>query len=572
MVNKAVQRREDGQKMMGITNKAIAYCRCSTDMQEMSIPDQKKDINAFAVKNGLEVIRYFEDKGKSGRYAEERPSFMRMIEHVKTCKDFKYVLVYDVSRWGRFINPEEATYWEVLIRKQGKQVLYITEGFKNDGHIGDNIMKLVKNSEATEYAMKLSKTSFRGHKSWAEKGYFVGGSPKYGFDRALYDEHNEFVTVLKDGEHKATKTQHIKLVVNPEQARIVRMIFDMKTEKKMGYRSIANELNEKGIKSPKGGKWSSSTLYYMLTDTIYTGELVYNKQKVDNLHEQDNNWGRCKPKSKWIICENAHEAIISKEQFEKVKTTSGRGFNVNGKLNGRGKSYKTPYLLSGGMIKCKSCGHNYQGFANRSHGNENFYYVCGGYHMKGKSVCKLFYVPKDRVENYAINAIEKRARSSRWHNRIEKELRAMLDKGRGKTNGRAVLVENELKSITSKIDNLLESIENGLDKNIAVDRIKALQVRKESLQREYEEATSEEKAAKSVLDLSDRVSTYVAEFKNTFKKGTVELRRHILSKFMMPVMVDNKNKTLQYNFLKVPMEQGYLLPLSSIRTLPTIKF
>ncbi|MBL7072691.1 MAG: recombinase family protein [Candidatus Omnitrophica bacterium] len=73
-----------------MNNKAIAYCRCSTDMQEMSIPDQKKSFVEYADKNSLSVIHWFEDEGKSGRYAEERPSLMRMIDYVKTHDDFKH--------------------------------------------------------------------------------------------------------------------------------------------------------------------------------------------------------------------------------------------------------------------------------------------------------------------------------------------------------------------------------------------------------------------------------------------------------------------------------------------------
>ena len=60
--------------------KAIAYARCSTDMQEASIPEQKKFIEKYAREHNLEIIRYFEDEGRSGRNAEERPAFMEMME------------------------------------------------------------------------------------------------------------------------------------------------------------------------------------------------------------------------------------------------------------------------------------------------------------------------------------------------------------------------------------------------------------------------------------------------------------------------------------------------------------
>ena len=360
---------------MNIIKKAIAYLRCSTDLQEMSIADQKKAIEAYAKKHGIVIIKYFIDEGVSGRYAEERPAFMGMMEYVKHYHDFQYVLCYDVSRWGRFIKPQEATYWEVLINKQGKDVVYVTEGFRDDGNIGDSVMKVIKNSEASEYAMKLSKTSFRGHKSWAEKGYFVGGKPKYGFDRALYDENDKFVRVLKKGECKATKTQHVKLVPNREQKRIVQKIFNMRTEERLGLRSIANKLNEIVIPSPNGGKWSSSTIWYMLGDEVYIGDIIYNKQKVDNLHEQDKKkvWGRYKPKDQWIICKGAHKPIITREQFAKVLEVNETAFRKHKQFRGTGRRHTVPYLLSGGMIKCTREGfkHDFQKY--RIKGSECYF-------------------------------------------------------------------------------------------------------------------------------------------------------------------------------------------------------
>ena len=91
-----------------MTNKAIAYMRASTDMQDASIPEQKKSIDEFAKKNDLYVIRYFEDEGRSGRNAEERPAFMEMKGFVENSNNFRFILVYDCTRFGRFKDPQEA--------------------------------------------------------------------------------------------------------------------------------------------------------------------------------------------------------------------------------------------------------------------------------------------------------------------------------------------------------------------------------------------------------------------------------------------------------------------------------
>lgn len=252
--------------------RAIAYCRCSTNMQEASIPEQKKAIAEYALKNGLEIIRWFEDEDKSGRNAEERPAFMAMIDYVhNSSNNFKYILVYDVSRWGRFENDKEAIYWEVECEKHGKVVKYTAENYINDNSAGATITKMVKNLEASEYSRKLSKVSFRGHRHYAELGYQVGGSAKYGYKRLLVDGGGNAVKILEDREHKALKTQHVKLVKgDPEEVATAQRIYDLYGNRCYGVAKIVDILNRENIPSPRKKPqaltkgWSKSTVWNIL--------------------------------------------------------------------------------------------------------------------------------------------------------------------------------------------------------------------------------------------------------------------------------------------------------------------
>ena len=92
---------------------AVAYLRCSTNMQDQSIPDQRKAILDFAETHGYKVVDCFIDEGISGVSVDKRDSFNRLMKTVENAdKSIEYILVYDISRWGRFPDSDESAYWE----------------------------------------------------------------------------------------------------------------------------------------------------------------------------------------------------------------------------------------------------------------------------------------------------------------------------------------------------------------------------------------------------------------------------------------------------------------------------
>ncbi|MDP8212774.1 MAG: recombinase family protein, partial [Candidatus Zapsychrus exili] len=184
--------------------RAIAYLRKSTDMQETSLEQQKKDILVFADANEIEVIRFFEEEA-CGENVEGRPIFQEMIDYCRTSNEpFQYVLVPDISRWGRFQDPTETFYWIHEVKRYHKEPIFVNEGFKSDD-IGTSLMKLIKSSEASEYLKKIRQNTIRGMKFHAGKGYWMGGKAPYGYERMIV----ETGQVLKGGEHKNIKDQKI---------------------------------------------------------------------------------------------------------------------------------------------------------------------------------------------------------------------------------------------------------------------------------------------------------------------------------------------------------------------------
>ena len=129
--------------------------------------------------------------------------------------DFKAILVYDVSRWGRFQDADEGAYHEHVCSRAGIRVHYCGEQFENDGSIGSNLLKTVKRVMAGEYSRELSVKVFAGQCRLVELGYRQGGAAGYGLRRVLIDEHGTPKGELSRGEQKSLQTDRVILVPGP---------------------------------------------------------------------------------------------------------------------------------------------------------------------------------------------------------------------------------------------------------------------------------------------------------------------------------------------------------------------
>ena len=541
-----------------MNNKAIAYLRASTDMQDASIPEQRKSIDEFAKRNNLLVLRYFEDEGRSGRNAEERPAFMEMNRLVESSNDFRFILVYDCTRFGRFKDPQEAVYWEVSFKKCGKIIKYATDESANDNTLGGRLIKTLKHEQATQYALDLSKTSFRGHKHYAELGFHVGGMAKYGYKRLLVDESGKPVKILEYGEHKALKTQHTKLTKgDPDEVKTVQRIFNMYVKENLGTPTITNILNKEGVPSPvrrpraMSGGWSKSTIWSILHDPTYIGWIIYNKNAYDNLLEQDKLCGRTKPKEEWIINKSAHEPIVSEGLFQAVvsKARASAKFHFQGLGNGQ----YSPYLLTG-LVRCLNCGATYQGrlaahYENNKKIYKTSYYVCGSYVMKGKHICKSWSVPKETLERIAIERLKRGNNSAR----IKKIEERAKDKFEALFNGRLdnnVKAEKELSDVTMQINNLTDAVAKGFDKEVAATRIEELIAKRNRLRVMVTEC---QKSPVDIGQYTNRVAAYVKEFEETFGQANIAKRKAMIKKCLLKIDVDPTAKKCYFYVFKSPI-------------------
>lgn len=149
-----------GERVLG---RAAQYVRMSTEHQRYSTENQGDATLQYAERRGLEVVRTYADEGKSGLRIDGRDALIRLIEDVQTGKaDFTTILVYDVSRWGRFQDADESAYYEYICKRAGIAVQYCAEQFENNGSPVSTIVKGVKRAMAGEYSRELSAKVFAG--------------------------------------------------------------------------------------------------------------------------------------------------------------------------------------------------------------------------------------------------------------------------------------------------------------------------------------------------------------------------------------------------------------------------
>lgn len=240
------------------TSKGVAYYRHSAqDRQENSIPIQRERVKKFAGEHGIEIIREFADHGKSGLSTEGREDFKKIMEMIiDPSKEFDYVLVLDMSRWGRYQDVDLSAHYRAICKQYGRKVVYTDMGMRDEKDPGYKFMLLAEAMRAAKYSEELSEKVFYGCKKIAEQGFRAGASPPYGMYRQLLDEQRNPVQILKPGQHKSIHNQRVTLTPgNPHEQKVIRKIFSEFVHHQQTPSQIAETLNQENIPSPGGKSW-----------------------------------------------------------------------------------------------------------------------------------------------------------------------------------------------------------------------------------------------------------------------------------------------------------------------------
>ena len=295
--------------------RAAQYVRMSTEHQQYSTENQIDTISRYADTRKMQIVRTYSDEARSGLNIEGRTGLRNLIRDVQEGRaDYTEVLVYDVSRWGRFQDVDESAYYEYICKRADVRVHYCAEQFENDGSLSSTLLKTIKRTMAGEYSRELSVKVFAGQCRLIERGFRQGGSAGYGLRRQLIDQEKVQKEILSRGTRKSIQTDRVILVPGPDnEVQVVREIYDRFTQGGSIEREIAAWLNGRGLLTDLGRPWTRGTVHQILTNPKYAGANVYNRRSYKLKRKRVVN-----PPEMWIRCDNAFTPIISAEQLKQA--------------------------------------------------------------------------------------------------------------------------------------------------------------------------------------------------------------------------------------------------------------
>lgn len=296
--------------------RAAQYVRMSTDFQRYSIQNQAAAIAAYAQQNNLTIVRTYTDEGRSGLRIKGRTGLIELIDDVIIGRaDFDHILVYDVSRWGRFQDVDESAHYEFVCKQNGIKVAYCAEQFDNDGSLLSSIVKNIKRVMAAEFSRELSVKVHTGQCRVASLGYRVGGPLVFGLRRELVDESQKSKGLLTKGERKSLQTDRVRLRLgSQEEAEIVRWIFHQFVVKTKSDAEIARQLNRTNIPNSDSRAWTADSIHTILKNENYIGNLVHNRTSRRLGQKRVNN-----PRSLWVRRVAAIDPIVDQDLFARAQ-------------------------------------------------------------------------------------------------------------------------------------------------------------------------------------------------------------------------------------------------------------
>jgi DNA invertase Pin-like site-specific DNA recombinase len=303
------------------TNRAVMYVRMSTESQDYSTDHQRAKIREYAALHGISIIREYVDDGKSGLDIKGRAGLSSLIRDVQSAKpDFSHIIVYDISRWGRFQDIDEAAYHEHTCRRAGIQVIYCGERFSNDGGLYSSLLKSMKRVMAAEYSRDLSEKVFAAQCRFIEMGFKQGGHAGFGLRRLAIKACGTPRAILEHGETKFSATDRVVLVWGPhDEVTTVRRIYSLYLENSFSEADIVRLLNAENVPNEWGRPWTYDMVNTILTNVKYYGALAFNRRTCKLSTPRTRN-----APEKWVVNPTAFEGIVTRELFEEVQAERAR--------------------------------------------------------------------------------------------------------------------------------------------------------------------------------------------------------------------------------------------------------
>jgi DNA invertase Pin-like site-specific DNA recombinase len=307
---------------------AAQYLRMSTEHQQYSVENQSTAILEYAESHGFTIVHTYSDAARSGVALKHRIGLRELLHDVVAgTAPYRAILVYDVSRWGRFQDTDESAHYEFLCKSAGVPVHYCAETFANDGTLPSLIMKALKRTMAGEFSRELGVKVFAGQRRLARLGFRQGGEAGYGLRRMLVSACGIPKQELAAGERKSLATDRVILVPGPaHEVQVVKDIYRMFVSEKLSSAGIARKLNRQHVAyigASGASEWNIHRVNAVLTTPKYTGCHVYGRTSVRLSTPRVR-----VPRSEWVLTPGAFEPIVDPSLFsESQRILQERTFN-----------------------------------------------------------------------------------------------------------------------------------------------------------------------------------------------------------------------------------------------------
>ena len=487
---------------------AALYARVSSDRQDvdLSVSAQLRALRDYAEKNGYLVAREYIDEAESGRVAD-RPQFQKMLgEAAKPSAPFQEILVWKFSRFTR--KREHAVAFKAMLRRRGVKVVSITE-HSDDSPTG-KLMEAIIESIDEFYSENLAQEVMRGMREAASRGFWVSSRPPYGYRKVS----------VQDGPKKRPR-----LELDPPADAVVRRMFQMAHQGK-SVLDITKTLNQEGIASPLGKRWSKTVVYATLTNEAYTGTLV---------------WGtNAKDKAAPVRVEDAFPAIVSHDEFRFV----ARAMRAKAPSLVHPRRASSPYLLSG-LVKCRRCGTALTGQEAKS--GQFAYYVCNSLAKRGASACDAPRLNAKRFERLIVDQIRENILTESNIHDLVKLVDEEMDGVAGEQRQKLETIESELADARRRLDRLYNLVETtDLDMADVAPRIREHRERQERLEAAADEARALLSERRAVLDDVDTITAYAQEMKEFLKTSELTESRTFIRSFVREIAVAPGKAVIRY--------------------------
>ena len=363
---------------------AAAYLRMSSDPQEGSIEQQRSELAKLAEKHGYRIIREYVDEGKSGsKETEKRTGFLKMIADSHK-REFRVILCWDLQRFGR-LDPLKAAGYKDTLRTNGVCLHTVKEGIVKWESFEEYIVDAVRQGAAHEYSKSLSRDTIRGRLDMLARGEYPNGKVPFGYDKLYVSPEGREYPVRRSETFKKGKGWKRFLVINEQEAKVIKFIFREYVDKDTSMREIARQI--KAVR-PKGDNelWTKDTVKATLTNKTYAGYAhiggLRNRLRAKEAH---NRFG-------YHECPGAVPALVSLEDYE----TAIAKIAKNKELNRKVQPTKSSPLS--GILYCGHCRYALDKHSRSDRDGKRYsYFTCSSAIKRPAKGCKQWRVREDDI-------------------------------------------------------------------------------------------------------------------------------------------------------------------------------